>query len=136
MQKTTVAKKKFNRFLNKRYKAVAELKADILKTNSACENCGYCNFKEILEIAHINHGHDTILVNRSNCFLLCPTCHRAFDRGFIEINGEVSDCHLVKYRSPLVLSKAHGKINRIRKKTKLKWKKDEAGRFYTDSKTN
>jgi len=123
-----------NKMKYNRYVAVGELKYKLLKKIGKCENCGYDQFLEILELAHVIHGHEPEKVNSGNCFLLCPNCHRAFDRGLLEIHGEVSDCHLVKYKSPFVLFKAKQKAMRLKSKTDFIWKSTGDGKFFTTSK--
>lgn len=123
-----------SKMMNNRYMVSGELRSKLIKEVGACENCGYSNFMEVLELAHIIHGHEIEKLVRKNTFLLCPTCHRCFDRGLIEINREVSDCHLVKYKSSNVLFKTWTKIDKLKKKTKVKWKSGGDGRFYISSK--
>jgi len=67
------------------------VKTTLLNEVGKCEYCGYNKFKEILEIAHIKHGITVEGLRLSNLFLLCPTCHTAFDRGFIKVKGLLSD---------------------------------------------
>ena len=123
----------YNKLLQERHKLVGELRSKLIKEIGSCEHCGYSEFLEVLEIAHITHGHESDKHTRKNVFLLCPTCHRCFDRGFIEVKGEVSDCHLVNYRSNFVLIKATDKIKKLQKKNingGKKWKSNGDGKFY------
>jgi hypothetical protein len=50
-----------------------EAKTELLKTVHACEECGWDEVIEILELHHLdrNHRHN----HRSNLRLLCPNCH-------------------------------------------------------------
>ena len=123
------SKKRFNELLHRRHVLVGELRSKLIKEVGVCENCGYSEFLEVLEIAHICHGHEEDKHVRENVFLLCPTCHRAFDRGLLEIKGEVSDCHLVKYRSPFVLVNCWKKIDKNKAKSRFVWKRTGEGKF-------
>lgn len=118
-----------NQMLRNRYIVQGELRRDLIQEKGACENCGYSEFLEILEVAHIIHGHEIEKLRRDNVFLLCPNCHKSFDRGLLEINGEVSDCHLVQYRSPLVLVKATKKVRDLKKIKPYGWKRIADGKF-------
>ena len=120
----------YKELLHRRHVLVGELRRKLLKEVGECEYCGYAEHLEILEIAHITHGHEDEKHVRNNVFLLCPTCHRLFDRGIIEINGEVSDCHLVKYKGRYTLLKASKKVDKLRAKSKERWIRTGDGKFY------
>ena len=106
-----------------------KLRKQLLSRIGHCQNCGYNAFPEILEMAHINHGPEAWRLVKSNIFLLCPTCHKAFDRGFIEIQGEYSDCLKAKRKGCHIKTKIQlEKREEYNRNRRLKgWKRSSEG---------
>ena len=77
------------------------LQKKLLEKIGCCEYCGYSKHKEVLELAHIVHGDDVDLMRPTNIFLLCPTCHKCFDYGFILVKGVQSKSVKINFFSKL-----------------------------------
>jgi hypothetical protein len=73
------------------------LKNRLIQKIGECENCGWKEFPEVLELAHIEHGKEAEKYNTENIILLCPTCHKSFDYGFILVKGIKSLSNKTKY---------------------------------------
>ena len=69
----------------------------IQKFGGVCQACGYNEYPEILEWAHkknkpkrstvtelMRMSEEVILTEIEQCYLLCPTCHKLYDYGFLE----------------------------------------------------
>lgn len=61
-----------------------------------CQFCGWCEVVEVLEFAHkkdskksfsiahcLRKRKDEVEIEMEKCLLLCPTCHRIYDRKYV-----------------------------------------------------
>ena len=59
-------------------------KIALLSYPNKCSSCGYDTYINVLEVHHIDGDRSNNNIN--NLIILCPTCHKEVERGFIYIN--------------------------------------------------
>jgi len=118
--------KKFTKTYNMRI-----IKKRLLKKIGKCEKCGYNDFIEVLQVAHIKHGNEDWKINSKNLLLLCPTCHVAFDFGLIDVNGIISESVKSKGIAKKSRNNIHNQRNWVfeKKNVNFVWEKLKSGKW-------